>query len=66
MYDNKLILIEWYSGFVGEIYKYYTKPSSGEPLIYLSPNPVFTYKYSGLGINKMTPWAEQMNFIIQW
>ena len=64
--DGKLIVIEWHGGLSGVVYRRFSNPGSGKPLIHVSQNHIFTTPICSFGVKKMSPWAEQFSLIGQW
>ena len=64
MYKGELIMMEWTSAMLGDVYMRYTNPGTEEPLIYVSSEPVITKKPSAMMVNKQRQWTEQFNNVI--
>ena len=64
MYRGETIYLDFKSGLESDIFIKYTVPGTGEPMMYMSRNPVFYFNLSGLGFNKMNFWSKRFNEII--
>ena len=58
-------MFEWKEGIKSEVAKYFSPPNSAKPLLAPQYNPIYTEKVAGHCVNKMVPWGQQLNEIIQ-
>lgn len=55
VYEGKTVFIDWKSGLEPAIFSRYSTPR-GDPLIHISPHPVFMPNFPGWGFHYFNPW----------
>lgn len=60
VYDNKAVLLTWYTGLETFIQIHYTAPD-GKPRVVLDPDPVFRANWESWGFHLANPWFERLD-----
>nr|XP_040569314.1 glutamate receptor ionotropic, delta-2-like [Lepeophtheirus salmonis] len=65
VYKGEMILIDWKNGLTPGL-KVEFSTSGGDPLLYMSPHPIFMNNYSGWAFKPFNPWKKIFDkFILQ-
>ena len=66
VYEKNWVIFEWFGALKIEVYKQFSNPATGEPLLFIAPEPIYVGKPISYAINKMSPWAEKLELAFQW
>ena len=59
-----MVIMEWLAGILTDASVKFTNPGTGKPMLFISTEPIYTKKWTNFGVNKRSPWLEQMNDIL--